>query len=69
MSFKDAKTKLPEESLILINEVLRSLVLEAALRAAKQTMRDHRTAVELEQIEKILPQLVRFDFIFLPCFV
>lgn len=62
MSFKDPKTKLPEDSLILVNDVLKMLVLEAALRGAKQSVCDHRTVVELEQIEKILPQLVYLFF-------
>lgn len=63
MAFKDPKTKLPEDSLILVNEILRTLVLETALRGAKQAVCDHRTVIDLEQIEKVLPQLVRLFFL------
>ena len=61
ISFKSEKTKFNNESLLLTTEMLRVYVLEAAHRAAYQAKSEGSDSVNLEHLEKVLPQLL-LDF-------
>ena len=61
LNFKNEKTKFNNESLLLTTEMLRVYVLEAAHRAAYQAKSEGSESVQLEHLEKILPQLL-LDF-------
>ncbi|XP_059059641.1 centromere protein X-like [Achroia grisella] len=60
-SFQDNKTKLGNDALSLIVEVAKCLVTETCLRASTQALRESCDKVELEHVEKCLPQLM-LDF-------
>jgi len=62
MSFnhKD-KTRFSNEGLLMTQEMLRIYVLEAATRAAQQAKAEGMDKVELEHVEKVLPQFL-LDF-------
>ncbi|XP_060805606.1 centromere protein X isoform X2 [Amyelois transitella] len=60
-SFQDNKTKLGNDALSLIVEVAKCLVTETCLRASNQALRENCDKVELEHVEKCLPQLM-LDF-------
>ncbi|XP_072550468.1 centromere protein X isoform X3 [Salminus brasiliensis] len=55
--FKDDKTKASNDAVILMTEMLKVFVVEAARRAMKQAENEDCGSVDLEHIEKILPQL------------
>lgn len=57
--FNNPKMKITEDVLTLINEISRAIVVEAAIRAAKQAAVAGKKRVELEHVESVLPQLVR----------
>lgn len=57
--FANSKIKITEEVLSLINEISKAIVVEAALRAAKQSS---KKVVQLDHVEAILPQMVRITF-------
>ncbi|XP_046856515.1 centromere protein X-like [Xenia sp. Carnegie-2017] len=59
--FKDKKTKLTEDALKLMAEFLRVFVAEGAARAGHQAKTESAATVEIEHLEKILPQLL-LDF-------
>ncbi|KAJ8366603.1 hypothetical protein AAFF_G00348580 [Aldrovandia affinis] len=61
MFFKDEKTRVGGDAVILMTEMLTIFVREAARRAAKQAHTEHSDAVDIENFEKILPQLL-LDF-------
>lgn len=58
--FSNSKLKISEEVLTVINEISKAIVVEAAIRAAKQASISTKKVVELEHVEAILPQLVKF---------
>ncbi|XP_053615024.1 centromere protein X-like [Plodia interpunctella] len=60
-SFQDNKTKLGNDALSLVVEVAKCLVTETCLRASNQALRETCDKVELEHVEKCLPQLM-LDF-------
>ncbi|CAH0401410.1 unnamed protein product [Chilo suppressalis] len=60
-SFQDNKTKLGNDALSLVVEVAKCLVTETCLRASNQALRESCDRVELEHVEKCLPQLM-LDF-------
>ncbi|XP_011560344.2 centromere protein X [Plutella xylostella] len=60
-SFQDNKTKLGNDALTLVVEVAKCLVQETCLRASSQALRDSCDKVDLEHVEKCLPQLM-LDF-------
>ena len=61
MSFKDKKTKISQEGLQLLAEFLKLFVAEATARSETQAQSEGVTAVEVDHLEKILPQLL-LDF-------
>ncbi|PWA17757.1 hypothetical protein CCH79_00008387, partial [Gambusia affinis] len=55
-SFKEDKTRCSDATL-LMREMLKVFVQEAALRSLKQAESEDCSQVEIEHFEKILPQL------------
>lgn len=47
-----------DEAVALVSELAKLLVIEAALRSAKQAQNENRKTVTLDHVEAILPQLV-----------
>ncbi|XP_063540224.1 centromere protein X-like [Cydia strobilella] len=60
-SFEDNKTKLGNDALSLVVEVAKCLVTETCLRASSQALRESCDKVDIEHVEKCLPQLM-LDF-------
>uniref|UniRef100_UPI0037E7BC46 centromere protein X n=1 Tax=Semicossyphus pulcher TaxID=241346 RepID=UPI0037E7BC46 len=60
-SFKEDKTKLSGDAALLVAEILRVFVQEAAVRSQKQAESEDCDQVDIEHFEKILPQLL-LDF-------
>ncbi|XP_061567510.1 centromere protein X [Cololabis saira] len=61
MFFKEDKTKLSGDAVLLMAEMLKVFVQEAAVRSMKQAGLEDCDQVEIEHFEKILPQLL-LDF-------
>lgn len=61
LHFSNEKTKFTPDALIMTTEMTRIYVLEAATRAATQAKSEGNKTVELEHVEKILPQFL-LDF-------
>jgi len=61
MFFRNEKTKLSNESIVLITEMMRIYTLEIFHRASYQAEAEGSQAVNSEHIEKILTQLL-LDF-------
>ena len=61
MVFTNEKTKYGNDARTMSTEMMRIYVLEAAHRAAAQAKSEGSQVVELEQMEKVLPQLL-IDF-------
>ncbi|XP_072168631.1 centromere protein X-like [Diadema setosum] len=59
--FKEEKTKINKDALVLITELARIFVSEGAHRAAQQAKSESALVVEPRHLEKILPQLL-LDF-------
>ncbi|XP_061701101.1 centromere protein X [Syngnathoides biaculeatus] len=59
--FKEDKSRLSIEATLLMAEMLKIFVQEAAVRSQKQAEREDCDRVEIEHFEKILPQLL-LDF-------
>ncbi|CAK6963035.1 centromere protein X [Scomber scombrus] len=59
--FKEDKTKLSGEAVLLMAEMLKVFVQEAAVRSQKQAESEDCHQVDIEHFEKILPQLL-LDF-------
>nr|XP_046272064.1 centromere protein X [Scatophagus argus] len=59
--FKEDKTRLSGDAALLMTEMLRVFVQEAAVRAQKQAESEDCHEVDIEHFEKILPQLL-LDF-------
>ena len=62
LSFQNSKTKYSPDSLQLTTEMLKVYVVEAAHRAAYQANSEGAAVVQLEHLEKILPQFL-MDFV------
>ncbi|CAK1584758.1 unnamed protein product [Parnassius mnemosyne] len=60
-SFHDNKTKLGNDALTLVVEVAKCLVTETCLRAASHALRETCDKVDIDHVEKCLPQLM-LDF-------
>ncbi|XP_008327784.1 centromere protein X [Cynoglossus semilaevis] len=60
-SFREEKTKLSGDATLLMAEMLKVFVREAAVRSQKQAESENCDQVEIEHFEKILPQLL-LDF-------
>ncbi|KAG5853516.1 centromere protein X [Anguilla anguilla] len=61
LSFRDEKTKVSGDAVLLMAEMLKIFVQEAARRAAKQADAEDSDTVDIDHFEKILPQLL-LDF-------
>nr|XP_012632686.1 centromere protein X-like isoform X4 [Microcebus murinus] len=61
LHFKDAKTKVSGDALQLMVELLKIFVVEAAVRGVRQAQAEDVTQVGVDQLEKVLPQLL-LDF-------
>ncbi|KAM5134796.1 centromere protein X isoform 1-T1 [Mantella aurantiaca] len=58
---EESKTKVGSDALLVMAEVLKVFVNETAARAARQAKLGDLIAVDVEHVEKILPQLL-LDF-------
>ncbi|AWP18973.1 putative centromere protein X [Scophthalmus maximus] len=56
-SFKEEKTKLSGDAALLMAEMLKVFVQEAAVRSLKQAESEDSDQVDIEHFEKVLPQL------------
>ncbi|XP_057570049.1 centromere protein X isoform X3 [Hippopotamus amphibius kiboko] len=61
LHFKDDKTKVSGDALQLTAELLKIFVVEAAIRSIRQAKAEDLARVDVEQLEKVLPQLL-LDF-------
>ncbi|MXQ87192.1 hypothetical protein E5288_WYG007614 [Bos mutus] len=61
LHFKDKKTKVSGDALQLVAELLKIFVVEAAIRSVRQAQAEGLAHVDVEQLEKVLPQLL-LDF-------
>ncbi|MBN3304107.1 CENPX protein, partial [Amia calva] len=61
MSFKDEKTRVGADAVILMAEMLKVFVQEAAVRSVKQAETEGCDNIDVEHFEKVLPQLL-LDF-------
>lgn len=59
--FKEDKTRLSGDAAVLMAEMLKIFVQEAAVRSQKQAEAEDCEQVDIEHFEKILPQLL-LDF-------
>ncbi|GCC37600.1 centromere protein X [Chiloscyllium punctatum] len=59
--FKDQKTKVSSDAVIIMSEMLKIFVVEAAARTARQASNEDSRTADLDHFEKILPQLL-LDF-------
>ncbi|CAI9568444.1 unnamed protein product [Staurois parvus] len=58
---EEGKTKVSSDALLVMAELLNVFVHETAARAARQAKSEDLLEVDIEQVEKILPQLL-LDF-------
>ncbi|KAK1799210.1 hypothetical protein P4O66_007459, partial [Electrophorus voltai] len=58
MFFKDEKTKVSSDAVNLMTEMLKIFAVEATRRSMKQAENEDCDVVDLEHVEKILPELV-----------
>ncbi|OBS70973.1 hypothetical protein A6R68_00470, partial [Neotoma lepida] len=58
LHFRDCKTKVSGDALQLMAELLRIFVIEAAVRGVWQAQAEDLDTVDVDQLEKVLPQLV-----------
>uniref|UniRef100_A0A8C6QCM5 Centromere protein X n=1 Tax=Nannospalax galili TaxID=1026970 RepID=A0A8C6QCM5_NANGA len=61
LHFRDSKTKVNKDALQLMVELLRIFVVEAAVRGVRQAQAEDLDIVDVDQLEKVLPQLL-LDF-------
>lgn len=61
LHFRDCKTKVSGDALQLMAELLRIFVIEAAVRGVWQAQSEDLDVVNVDQLEKVLPQLL-LDF-------
>ncbi|XP_078294113.1 centromere protein X isoform X1 [Panthera onca] len=61
LHFKDDKTKVSRDALRLVAELLKIFVVEAAIRSVRQAQAEDLALVDVDQLEKVLPQLL-LDF-------
>ncbi|XP_026862423.1 centromere protein X [Electrophorus electricus] len=61
MFFKDEKTKVSSDAVNLMTEMLKIFAVEATRRSMKQAENEDCDVVDLEHVEKILPELL-LDF-------
>lgn len=61
LHFTDEKTKVGGDALQLTAELLKIFVIEAAIRSVRQAQAEDLAHVDVDQLEKVLPQLL-LDF-------
>ncbi|XP_042305283.1 centromere protein X [Sceloporus undulatus] len=61
LHFKDDKTRVSGDAVLLMAEILKVFVREAAARGSRQAQTEDLTQVDVEHVEKVLPQLL-LDF-------
>ncbi|XP_053902793.1 LOW QUALITY PROTEIN: centromere protein X [Malaclemys terrapin pileata] len=61
LHFKDDKTRVSSDALLLMAEMLNVFVREAAARSTRQAQAEDLDRVDIEHVEKVLPQLL-LDF-------
>ncbi|KAM9209208.1 centromere protein X isoform 2-T2 [Dugong dugon] len=61
LHFRDKKTKVSTDALQLTAEMLKIFVVEAAVRGVRQAQAEDLPRVDVDQLEKVLPQLL-LDF-------
>ncbi|KAF6092893.1 centromere protein X [Phyllostomus discolor] len=61
LHFKDEKTRVSGDALLLTAELLKVFVVEAAIRSIRQAQAEDLPCVDVDQLEKVLPQLL-LDF-------
>ncbi|XP_031984583.1 centromere protein X isoform X2 [Corvus cornix cornix] len=61
LHFRDGRTRVNADAQLLVAELLKVFVREAAARAARQAQAEDLKKVDTEQLEKVLPQLL-LDF-------
>ncbi|XP_041073058.1 centromere protein X [Carcharodon carcharias] len=59
--FKDQKTKVGSDAVIIMCEMLKIFVIEAAARTARQASSEDSKIGDIDHFEKVLPQLL-LDF-------
>ncbi|XP_044275860.1 centromere protein X isoform X2 [Varanus komodoensis] len=59
--FKDDKTRVSGDAVLLVAEMLKVFVRETAARGARQAQTEDLTRVDVEHVEKVLPQVL-LDF-------
>ncbi|XP_053417570.1 centromere protein X-like [Nycticebus coucang] len=57
LHFEDAKTKVNGDALQLMVELLKIFVVEAAVHGVRQAQAEDVTLMDVDQLEKVLPQL------------
>ncbi|XP_035890176.1 centromere protein X isoform X1 [Phyllostomus discolor] len=57
LHFKDEKTRVSGDALLLTAELLKVFVVEAAIRSIRQAQAEDLPCVDVDQLEKVLPQL------------
>ncbi|CAM5155476.1 unnamed protein product [Eretmochelys imbricata] len=62
LHFKDDKTRVSSDALLLMAEMLNVFVREAAARGARQAQAEDLDRVDIEHVEKVLPQLIFWIF-------
>ncbi|XP_075415596.1 centromere protein X isoform X4 [Tenrec ecaudatus] len=61
LHFRDKKTRVSTDAVQLMAEMLRIFVVEAAVRGVRQAQAEDLPCVDVDQLEKVLPQLL-LDF-------
>ncbi|XP_037348783.1 centromere protein X isoform X2 [Talpa occidentalis] len=61
LHFKDDKTRVSGDALRLSAELLKIFVVEAAVRSVRQAQAEDLARVDVDHLEKVLPQLL-LDF-------
>ncbi|XP_015735176.1 centromere protein X isoform X1 [Coturnix japonica] len=59
LHFRDGRTRVNGDALLLMAELLKVFVREAAARAVRQAQGEELEKVDIEHVEKVLPQLRR----------
>ncbi|XP_067914529.1 centromere protein X [Heterodontus francisci] len=59
--FKDQKTKVSSDAVVIMSEMLKIFVVEAAARTARQASDEDSKTGDIDHFEKVLPQLL-LDF-------
>lgn len=60
LNITDPKTRFSSEGIAAVNEILLSFLQEVIWRTVNQARNEGMASVNLDHLEKILPQLVRF---------